>query len=164
MNMHDPNNNEETDDLSGWTAPASLIDALRTRKSPVSSRPIPPAVDRVILDRAHAILKEAHGSIRPSETERKVISFPGLWVRFAAAAAVVLLGLFIWFRMESPVATPQITLQNPTILDAFQLARRIESGTTVSPEFDLNHDGQVNETDATLLAQRAVTLPDGGAL
>ena len=46
------------------------------------------------------------------------------------------------------------------ILDAFQLARELESG--AKPAADLNGDGVVDQRDADLIAARAVRLEKGG--
>lgn len=44
------------------------------------------------------------------------------------------------------------------ILDAFALARRIESGDSRPDGADINHDGQLNQKDVDLIAMNAVTL------
>ncbi|GEM_PF-2106816 len=164
--MNEPRDNDPINDVE-LTAPESLVSALRDRKA--TPRFVPPEIDRQILKRGHSELARAISAVRTDAREtgvndRKIVSFPGLWVRFAAAAAVVLLGMFVWFRVE-PVSQPtQISLEEPTVVEAFLLARKIESGEGLPSNFDLNGDGQVNELDANLLAQRAVQLPEGGAM
>jgi hypothetical protein len=50
------------------------------------------------------------------------------------------------------------------ILDAFQLARDIQSAATTTPEADLNNDGVVDHRDAERIAAHAVQLEKGGQL
>ncbi len=163
--MNDPQHDNLHDDE--LDAPDALISALRERKT--APNLVPPEMDQQILERVHNELAQVISTEKPRPEEsrtvdRKIVSFPGLWVRFAAAAAVVLLGAFVWLRV-GPISRPtQISLEEPTVVDAFLLARKIESGEGLSASFDLNGDGQVNEFDAGLLAQRAVQLPEGGAM
>jgi hypothetical protein len=48
------------------------------------------------------------------------------------------------------------------ILDAYQLAQRVDSGAALPARFDFNRDGTVNRRDAELVAVRAVKLGKGG--
>jgi hypothetical protein len=48
------------------------------------------------------------------------------------------------------------------ILDAFLLARRIETGSGTRPEWDVNKDGRINKADVDAVALTAVRL-NGGA-
>lgn len=48
------------------------------------------------------------------------------------------------------------------ILDAFQLAREIQKGTTRTTSGDFNGDGKVDRADTEILAKRAVSLEKGG--
>jgi hypothetical protein len=47
------------------------------------------------------------------------------------------------------------------ILDAYLLARRLDSGRTPSPASDANADGQINQADVDWIAARAVALNPG---
>lgn len=183
MNMNEPTPNPNADD--GGTdlqAPEALVAALRR----VASRPlkVPPARDERILALGRAELlagligrdrRSARSSgdhdleARPLDVlsatpGEKLIAFPRSWIRWAAAASIALIGAVILFRGR-PVATDDaITLNQPTILDAFALARKVEAGGVLDPKLDLNADGHMDQSDARLLAQRAVALPEGGAL
>lgn len=152
---------EEPDNLGGrdggLDAPDALVRGLQQRKTPPVR--VPPEVDRAILRSAHEHL--AAVAARAGSPPAKLIPFPGLWVRFAAAAAVVLLAAVLWFR---PAPETGIALDQPTVIDAFRLARQVDAGESLPGKFDLNGDGTVDANDAQLLAQRAVTLPEGGAL
>src|SRR6185369_1280179 len=44
------------------------------------------------------------------------------------------------------------------VLDAFALARRIETGGTLDPRWDINGDGRVDRADVNVIAARAVNL------
>lgn len=182
MDMNEPTPNPNADDGGAdLQAPEALVAALRR----VASRPlkVPPARDERILALGRAELsagligrdrRSARSSgdhdleARPIEVlsatpGEKLIAFPRSWIRWAAAASIALIGAVILFRGR-PVATDAITLDQPTILDAFALARKVEAGGVFDPKLDLNADGHVDQSDARLLAQRAVALPEGGAL
>lgn len=94
----------------------------------------------------------------------KILSIPFCRLRWAAAAAIVVLafGTAYWARRPSPKLA--VNVDQPTILDAFALARRIESKRPTATRFDVNKDGKIDRTDVELLAQKAVALPEGGAL
>ena len=88
----------------------------------------------------------------------------------AAAAAAALLTVVL-LRDTSPstssptdaprVAAPVADVNNDRavdILDAFALARCIESGAPAQPAWDFNHDQVIDALDVDLLAQLAVSL------
>ena len=174
--MHEPRSNPDAADLQ---APEALAAALRRLE--LRPLPVPAERDRQILASSHDELaarlsrtdRRSAGSAAilkpeavPFEIERptQTIPFPRPWIRWAAAAGIALIGAVILFRGR-PVATDDaIALAQPTILDAFALARKVEAGGVFDPKLDLNADGQVDQSDARLLAQRAVVLPEGGAL
>ncbi len=98
-------------------------------------------------------------------TGSRIIPFQRVWVRWAAAAAAVFaLSLVLFFRQRPQPAVQAINVNQPTVVDALALARLVESGTASDPRLDLDGDGVVGLSDANLLAQRAVQLPEGGAL
>ena len=173
--MHEPRSNPDAADLQ---APEALAAALRRLE--LRPLPVPAERDRQILASSHDELaarlsrtdRRSAGSAAilkpeavPFEIERptQTIPFPRPWIRWAAAAGIALIGAVILFHGR-PVATDTITLEQPTILDALALARKVEAGGVFDPKLDLNADGQVDQSDARLLAQRAVVLPEGGAL
>ena len=70
--------------------------------------------------------------------------------------------------VRSPIPTPTVIREDidrsgrVDILDAFLLARRIDAGSGTQPEWDVNMDGQINQTDVDAVALTAVRL-NGGA-
>ncbi len=48
------------------------------------------------------------------------------------------------------------------ILDAFHLAKRLQTGAVRETQWDLNHDGVVDERDVQAIAAQAVRLDKGG--
>jgi hypothetical protein len=124
---------------------------------------VPPRTDKAILDQARR---------RIAKPRRLIIRLR--WAAgIAAAAAVVTIGVIL--------LNPKSEIQNlkslgpalaagradvdangrVDILDAFQLARRIEARGPVAPQWDLNGDGRVDRDDVNLVALAAVRLDKG---
>ena len=147
---------------------------------------VPARVDKIILDQAKQ---------RLAQPRRLIIRLR--WAAgIAAAAAGVTIGVVV-FNPQSEVRNPQSSLprfagngmSNPQstspvpaegradvdgngrvdILDAFQLARRIETRGPADPtrsgaadtQWDLNGDGRVDKDDVSLVASAAVRLDKG---
>lgn len=99
----------------------------------------------------------------------------GRWAGFGAAAGVML--ALLWSRpwnatredgSDVPpgtlaVARPEDIDRNGRvdILDAFTLARGMESATTLSLEWDVNGDGRIDGADVDAVARAAVRLERG---
>jgi len=95
----------------------------------------------------------------------------GPFAAVAAAAAVVL--LVLWLATVGPTSSPPQPAvartdpadldQNGTvdILDAFDLARRLEAGEVVDSTLDFNADGAIDARDVDRIALRAVSLTPG---
>jgi len=115
---------------------------------------VPGEVDRAVLDRAGRRLTR-----RPRR-----LSWPRWACRWRVAGASdsgekapVLLS-----KAVSPALPADIDLNGRVdILDAFKLARHIESETPFKPEYDLNADGVVNRKDVDSIAFAAVRLDKG---
>ena len=163
----------------GLQAPQALVAALR-RLEPRTSV-LPPEIEQRILNRCRSELaarqREADrrtpaiGEVPARKSvhlfsERGPSFFQSLqhWIRWAAVASVALIGIVILWRGRAVTDPGFIDLSRPTILDAFTLARKVHTGAPFDPRFDLNADGRMDDADASVLAQRAVTLPEGGAL
>ena len=102
---------------------------------------------------------------RQSETASRIMPFLRVWVRWAAAAAAVFaLSLVLFFRQPPQSTVQVINVEQPTVFDALALARLVETGAAFDPRLDIEGDGVIGLGDANLLAQRAVQLPEGGAL
>jgi Dockerin type I domain len=124
---------------------------------------VPPSVD-------DAILKAARQHLAKPETTR----FRGfrqwlLWPGFATAC--VLLAALAWIVTKQVwTAHDQPTFAREDlnhdgrvdILDAFQLARQLETGPKPAPALDLNGDGVVDRRDAEIIVAHAVTMRQGG--
>lgn len=120
---------------------------------------VPPEVDRAVLDRVHR------------HFIRRRFRWVGLW-KVAAAAAVIIFAfsLDLTKRAEpvadrsAPAKTQAVDIdQNGRvdILDAFTLARNIESAGPAKKKWDINGDGLVNRDDVDMVAFAAVRLDKG---
>jgi hypothetical protein len=136
-------------------------------------RPVPPEVDRAVLDRAHN-----HFVHRESAKSGRRLRWVGLW-KVAAAAAVVIFAFSLDLTKKSGPATDRSVPagiqaididQNGRvdILDAFKLARHIESAGPAEESlslrkqgWDINGDGLVNRDDVDIVAFAAVRLDKG---
>lgn len=140
--------------------PQRLVGDLRRLYSPAGH--VPREVDEAVRD---AAWREC-GAVR---VRRRIRWWSQVGV--AAAAAFVL----FWFR-ESwrphpaplPAKGPAIVADvdangRVDILDAFALARRIESGAIPAGVGDLNHDGRVDRADVDAVAMQAVRLTEGAS-
>ena len=141
---------EQFDDDLGLKVPTKLAADLNALFEP--SRPVPPDVDRAVIDRAcrHLVRRES------ARRRRRVLR----WAGTAAAAAVIIFAFVLDFTMNSPSNISR--LNHPAaqadidhsgrvdILDALKLARHIESAdpaeTSLSLRkqgWDINGDGAV---------------------
>jgi hypothetical protein len=112
--------------------------------------PILAEADRAILDRAFQLLLYRH------QRRRRIFQ----WVGSAAAAAAIIICLSIFLNH----ATPQADIDHNgrvNILDAFALARQIETTDTPDKKWDINKDGLVNQADVDTVALVAVELNKG---
>jgi hypothetical protein len=141
-------------------APARLVQALKALRAERVF--VPPSVDEAILRRARQQLEPAPPRI-PSPWWRA-------WVPWVAAAAslclVVVVGWLATSRHPTGVASVPEDVNGDgqvDILDAFQLARELESGKPPAAR-DLDRDGIVDQADVELVARRAVKLAQGDAL
>ena len=123
---------------------------------------IPPEVDRAIMDTAsqHFIRRQR---------------MPRIFRISAAAAAVIVISLLTLELTISPrstslrsdvatAKTAKIDIDrngDENILDAFELARHIESTTHPNIKWDINGDGEVNRKDVDYVAYAAVRLDKG---
>jgi hypothetical protein len=122
---------------------------------------VPPEIDRAVLDRARQHL------IRP-QRHRPVLR----WVASTAAVAAVIILMFSLNLTREPrlssIGSARAEAQadidqsgRVDVLDAFTLARHIESTSRPEPKWDINGDGLVNRDDVDLVAFAAVRLDKG---
>jgi hypothetical protein len=150
---------EHSDEDMELRISANLRADLNTLFEPRKS--VPPEIDRAVLDRARQHF------VRP-QRRRPVLR----WVASAAAvAAVIILTCSLNLTRE-----PRLRSDNSArvearadidrngrvdILDAFALARHIESTSRPELKLDVNGDGLVNRDDVDLVAFAAVRLDKG---
>jgi hypothetical protein len=132
---------------------------------------IPPGVDRAVMDRAYKHLVPLQSS-----KERRLRIHWG-W-RIAAAAAVIILAFSLDLTKQSGPTTDHLSLVRAVrepplqagdidrngrvdILDAFKLARHIESAGRTEKEWDFNGDGLIDRSDVDMVALAAVRLHKG---
>ena len=148
------------DDESRLNLPEKLREDIKDLYQ--SSSPIPPEMDRAILDRAHQ-----HFTRTKQRRIRRIIPW-----KIAAAAAVIIFAISLFLTRifelggEHPLpATYQATDIDHNgrvdILDAFTLARQIEQANPIKSEWDMNGDGQVDRSDVDMVALAAVRLDKG---
>jgi hypothetical protein len=137
---------------------------LRALYGPTGS--VPPQVDRAILSQAHRQL-----------AKRRPIILRLRWAGgIAAAAAMVALGVFLYhgsapdnhpspiINSQSAAAERRVDIDGNgrvDILDAFRLAKGIESRGPTAAEWDINGDGRLDREDIDAVAFAAVRLDKG---
>ena len=138
-------------------APEKLVAALE--ELPARRVFVPPAIDAAVLLAAHRHLAKPR---RPGfGALRAWLNWP-VW----ATACLVVVGLVCFFRKPTEV-TPAIALIDINhdgrvdIIDAFQLARELQSGQKAAAGLDLNDDGVVDQRDVEIIAAQAVKLEKG---
>ena len=139
-------------------APPKLAAALRE----LSGRRVfvPPTVDQAVLGAARRHLA------KPQRSDFNLFRSWLAWPAYAVACFAVL-GL-VYF-LAKPVETEKRLAGEDLnhdgqvdILDAFQLARQLQTGQEPAAGLDLNGDGVVDWRDVEALAARAVKLEKGG--
>ena len=141
MNRRD----EKPDNETQLAAPQRLAHDLRGVYR--AEIPVPPEVDESVLQMARIRLT------RPALVLR-------LAPAFAAAAAVFIAAciLFLIPYLRGPNKFDIDSNGKVDILDAFTLARRVETSSETKTEWDVNHDGLVNRQDVDRVAMAAVSL------
>ena len=130
---------------------------------------VPPELDRAIMDQANRRLVQRHW-------RHRIFHHISIW-RIAAAAAVVIFAFSLNLTQKPGPSTSRSVLVGAQavdidrngrvdILDAFKLARYVESADLTDKSlslrkqgWDINGDGFVNRKDVDLVASAAVSLP-----
>ena len=112
---------------------------------------VPPEVDRAVMDQANRHFVPRH---------RRLLSRVHLW-RIAAAAAVIIFAFSLNLTTQKPEAVDIDRNGRVDILDAFKLARHVESADYTEKRWDINGDGLVNRKDVDEVAFAAVRLDKG---
>lgn len=171
MNMNNSGSNTRRDGEEP-KAPAKLVAAL---KEPPARRVfVPPSVDAALLRAAREHLAHSPATLSPSNRERagvrgslaRILRPWLLWPTVATACiALASLAYFVSKSSHQQFAREDLNRDGRVdILDAFQLAREIQSGGNPGSIADLNNDGIVDRRDAELIATQAVKLEKGGQL
>jgi hypothetical protein len=126
---------------------------------------VPPEVDRAVMDRAH----KHFVPLQSGKGKRLRIHWG--W-RIAAAAAVIILAFSLDLTKQTGPTTDSFSLSKTQatdidrngrvdILDAFKLARHIESAGNTETKWDFNGDGLIDRNDVDVVANAAVRLDKG---
>ena len=118
---------------------------------------VPPEIDRAVMDQAHR-----HFVPR----RRRLLRWAG---SIAAAAAIIIFAFSLNLtKKPGPTTTSSFIVEAQAvdidrngrvdILDAFKLARHVESAENTEKRWDINGDGLVNSNDVDLVALAAVRL------
>ncbi len=168
------NKNRHFDEDLDLKVSPKLSEDLNTLFKPQFS--VPPEVDRAIIDKAQQ-------QLIPKHWRHRIFHHISIW-RVAAAAAVIIFAFSLNLTQKpGPTTTSSFIVEAQAvdidengrvdILDAFKLARHIESAdrtkTNLSPvsstgqalrkqEWDINGDGLVDRNDVDLVALSAVRL------
>ena len=128
-------------------------------------RGVPPEVDRAVMDRAHKHFVQ----MQPGKVKRLRIHWA--W-RIAAAAAVIIFAFSLDLTKQGGPTTDSFSISETRaadidrngrldILDAFKLAKQIESAGPADTELDINGDGLIDRGDVDVVALAAVRLDKG---
>ena len=126
---------------------------------------VPPEVDRAVMDGIHK-----HFAPLQSGTGRR-LRIHWVW-RIAAAAAVIILAFSLDLSKQGGPTTDRFSASETQvvdidrngrvdILDAFKLAKQIESAGPAATEWDINDDGLIDRSDVDVVALAAVRLDKG---
>lgn len=148
-------------DPANSSAPPRLIAALCQTQS-----------GRVFVPRSadEAVLRAARERLAPARP--RLSSLLARWWCWPAFATACLLLCAVGYRLARTIPSSNPVLVHARedlnrdgrvdILDAFQLARQLQSGVEQGRDLDFNSDGMVDHSDADALATRAVSLEKGG--
>lgn len=157
---------DRPDDYSELPLPPQLADDFGRLYPP--GPPVPPGVEGEIWARARAHF-----------ARRRRVNLILAWAGAASAAAAVLVLVLLLKNDPQMTQIAQIKKDGPApvstmatredidgngrvdILDAFALARRVESGPAAGHGSDLDGDGQTGQSDVKLIALAAVRLERG---
>ena len=126
---------------------------------------VPPEVNRAVMDRAH----QHFAGIKPDKGRLQLIHWA--W-RIAAAAAVIIFVFSLDLTKQTGPTTDRFSLSKTQavdidrngrvdILDAFKLAKHIESPGPAETGWDINGDGLIDRSDVDVVALAAVRLDKG---
>jgi hypothetical protein len=126
---------------------------------------VPPELDRAVIDRAHKHFE------RLQSGKGKRLRIHWAW-RIAAAAAVIIFAFSLDLTKQTGPTTDRFSASETQvvdidrngrvdILDAFKLAKHIESAGPLQTTWDINGDGLIDRSDVDVVAFAAVRLDNG---
>jgi predicted anti-sigma-YlaC factor YlaD len=131
------------------------------RLGELSADLVQPVLD--IPEHVHeSIHQHALNAVQRTVDRRRFIQ----WRRVASVAAILALcGLGIWISQRTGPA-PNVAADidgdgRVDIVDAFVLAKNLQTKSPLKPQWDLNSDGRIDQSDVDLIAQRAVAVKGG---
>ena len=151
----DATNNNRPEAGEAPDAPPRLLAAFKQLQSQRVF--VPPSVDEIVLRAARKHLAE------PKKRGMRLVRHWLFWPAFATACVCLALLAHTFLNPgRQKFAREDVNHDGHVdILDAFALARQVESGHAASA-LDLNADGVVDRRDAEVIATRAVKLEKGG--
>jgi Dockerin type I domain len=145
------------------------VEALLTaRLRDVFAQPpveIPKEVDEAIV----TMITERAGEIHNQRVRRWRLPIVEWQPRYGwamgAATAILVVALAIWWVNRPAPALRCDIDDNGTvdIVDAYLMARRVQTGAGLPTAWDFNHDGRVDVRDVNLVARRSVAISGGGS-
>jgi hypothetical protein len=125
---------------------------------------VPPEVDRAVMDRAY----RHFAALQSGQGKRRI---HWAW-RIAAAVAVVIFAFSLDLTKQAGPTKDRASLSKiqpvdidrngrVDILDAFKLARHLETASPSEKEWDINGDGVIDRSDVDIVAHAAVRLDKG---
>ncbi len=148
---------EQFDENSDLKVSDRLKSDLKTIFKP--GQKVSPEIDKAILHKASQKL------VRPRNR-----FYILRWAGPVAAAAAIIICAYVFVNQKAPVAKLQTSVKSNIdidssgrvdILDAFKLAKYIQSENTVNKKWDINGDGRVDDDDVQTIAYAAVSLDKG---
>jgi hypothetical protein len=161
--------NKYFDEDSDLRVPSRLLADLNALFEPQVG--VPPEVDRAVMDRVN----KHFAAVQSGKPRRWRVRWA--W-RIAAAAAVIIFAFSLDLTKQIVPTTDHLPLVRAVrepplqpvdidrngrvdILDAFKLARQIETDAPAETEWDINGDGLINRSDVDMVALAAVRLDKG---
>ena len=151
--MAEQNQHPEEESLQ---APEKLVEAMNLlQKGRIF---VPPTVDQSVLRGAREHLRRLEGSQSGWKP----------WLSWAAMAACLALAVWLGEGFSNPTRARPFAREDINrdgrvdVLDAFALARRIDTGGPLDPHWDINGDGRVDRADVNAIAACAVSLAQAG--
>jgi hypothetical protein len=154
--------NEYFDEDLNFRVSSKLSADLKTLFEPQVG--VPPEVDRAVMDRSN----KHFAALQAGKGRRRI---HWAW-RIAAAAAAVIFAFSLDLTKQGGPTKMRSSLSKTQaididrngrvdILDAFKLARHIETNSPAEKAWDVNGDGLIDRSDVDIVAHAAVRLDKG---